>query len=327
MKKFLFFCLLPMFGAAQTSVYHPFLDSAVVWRESCGGLGFNCNCSCSGGVCVNHSDRQYYIAGDTVLLGNTYKKLYLDEYNQDEWMGPIMCAPGCTPWPNNYGQAQIYAGAMRQDTTLRLVYLFNHNSNSDEVLYDFDLQLGDTLGPTITNIITSNKVNKIDSVLVGSNYHKRFWIWDMNSGTPGPQDSGYVALIEGIGSTLGLRNYLIPPFEYWCDLLCVSVNAVTVYPMNGTTCNFMTSGISETISKSALTAQPNPFSEQTTLKWTPGYTFNTLTLYNIYGQSVFEYDVKGRESVVISRTSLEDGVYFAVLGNNPGLLIKLVIIH
>ena len=77
------------------------------------------------------------------------------------------------------------------------VYFFENGN--DTLAYDFNLNIGDTLPVTCLNVLNNNYVQSIDSVLVGSQYHKRFWISDDNS-------INYASLIEGLNNI----------FRCWC---------------------------------------------------------------------------------------------------------------
>lgn len=292
----LILCFAKNDSYSQTSVYHPFPEDSVVWRLDCGGLGFFCNCNCSGPVCVNVNNRQYYYGADTVISGTTYHDLYLDIYNMDYWIGPGTCNPSCNASPNFYSSTAQYAGGIRQDISLKKIYFYPAGGNAEELLYDFDLSLGDTLPLSYCNLITTNKVNKIDSVLIGQNYHSRYWLWDYTMGTPSPQDSGYVALIEGIGSTYGLLEPWVMPFEFYCGLSCVSIDSVTVYPMNGTSCNWLTAGISVPAGeKLTFTASPNPANESTMISWNGN--FSEIVVSDVTGRQLAVFrDIPQKEN-------------------------------
>ena len=72
---------------------------------------------------------------------------------------------------------------------------------------------------------------------------------------------------------------------------------------------------------------PNPFSTQTTLKTDNLLKNATLTVYNLYGQTVKEIKNILRQTVIISRDNLASGLYFVRLTeNNKTLAVdKLVI--
>jgi len=88
---------------------------------------------------------EYFIYNDTVLLNKTYKKLY---------RRAIHCYDNINPGPdpiNVYdGSGAIpftgYAGAIREDTSLKKIFFVPHNTLNEFVLYDFSPHsVGDTI--------------------------------------------------------------------------------------------------------------------------------------------------------------------------------------
>ena len=115
----LILALASLTSKAQTSVYHPFPDSAIVWRETLNGLGFNC--CCSGSVCLHDEEYQYFLDGDTLIGVNVFKKLY----KSGTWVDYINGPPVCPPWCNNYTlyySNPFFVGGIRQDTAQRRVF-------------------------------------------------------------------------------------------------------------------------------------------------------------------------------------------------------------
>ena len=80
------------------------------------------------------------------------------------------------------------------------------------------------MAPSWNNYFISNYVSSIDSILIGNNYHRRFHLSQMGT------SFSHVAIIEGIGSEYGLLFPLMPPFEFFNTLVCVTINSIPVYP-------------------------------------------------------------------------------------------------
>jgi hypothetical protein len=161
---------------AQTNVYHSFpVDSLGHWSEKYwvnAGMGYG------------EDNYTLFFNGDTVIGGKTYHKV-LKTGSQSG--GGIQ-----TTYYYNGSN-----GAIREDTAQKKVYFVNYSNNpsQEQLLYDFNLHVGD-MAPH-----GSNRVFKIDSVLVGNSYHKRFLLKPLNDTTT-TIDVNY-AVIEGVGSTLG----------------------------------------------------------------------------------------------------------------------------
>lgn len=134
-----------------------------------------------------------------------------------------------------------YQGAIRQDTVQKKIYYCVGTSPNETILYDFNLHLGDTLHNSYNNGSDSNYVSSIDSILIGTTFRKQYHI---STGHMAGNDTNYVQLIEGIGSTYGLAFPITPPFEWGSKLNCFSQNNVTIYP-NTTGICYLRLGIKE----------------------------------------------------------------------------------
>jgi hypothetical protein len=303
MKRLLFILMTLLVnlnvGYGQTNVYHPFSDSNVVWAGNSGyGIG--------GGPCVVDYNYNLFISGDTLIGAFLYHKLYRNAYTYSS------CPP---PGAYYYG---VYSGAFRQDVLSKKVYLFENDA--DTLAYDFDLNVGDTLPKTCLNELTDNYVESIDSVLVGSQYRKRFWI-------SCSAFSNYTALIESIGTTLGVFTTIQPPpIGGWSDLWCVRVNNEIVWnSIEGSTCSLLSVADDFTTNKKMLISK-NPFSIETTLTF--DFKNATLTIYNSSGQLVKQLKDISDQTVVLQRDNLGSGVYFVQLmqENKVIAMNKLIVI-
>ena len=299
---------------AQTNVYHPFPTSNAIWRE----FSYHDQFQSSSSSC---SDYQNEIYGDTIVGSFTYHKImsYVKYY----------AFPYCGYPPSMYTPSYFnyYIGAFREDTAIRKVYFLPLDSISDTLLYDFNLNIGDTLPTTYTNNdhndINSpviNIVTSIDSVLIGNEYHKRFEISALNwGGYFGP----YVYLIEGIGSSFGLLGWLRPDPEVpiGSNLLCFKQNGLTVFPDSSYQCDIVSS-IDENEIKSEPIIQifPNPFSESTTIEFENKNSENySLEIYNNLGQKVRMISNIRNNKIIIERGNFNSGIYFFQLKNNCGI--------
>lgn len=215
---------------AQTNVYHPFPDSNAVWRERSsvtisygGGGGGGCP---SSNVMYYGGSYQYTIGGDTVINPYTYKKIYASGF--------------CWVCNDPAGWFYNYVGGLRQDSTNKKVY-FKYTGYPDKLIYDFSKQVGDTLNLTAFYVVCGNSpfgnptiagytatITSIDTVLVGSNYHKQF---QLNNASCCNNNNN--AIIEGVGSRAGLLEgayYPLPSGYQGCKLVCFKHNAA-IYPV------------------------------------------------------------------------------------------------
>ena len=153
MKKILF--LISFFSAfpvqAQVADY---LEGDPVWRES---WIFNYSC-------FEVHNYMYYLDGDTVIGGFTYKKLNDRHHINIGWFGPGTPPDYCTGL--TYSDGFIYA--IRQEG--KRLFLFYQGT--EYLLYDFDLEVGDTLPQTFNQYKDNVTVTAIDSLQVGNSYRK-----------------------------------------------------------------------------------------------------------------------------------------------------------
>lgn len=290
----------------QTNVYHPFPDANAVW------IWTDCNSFPPTSGCYTI---WYCLKGDTVINSTTYHKLCICDSNQT---------------------ALSTIGGIRQDIPNKKIYFICVNGNpnqvscsnnfSERLLYNFNAAIGDTIlypvGPyNCPSCI--EKVQTIDSVqLNDGTFRKRF---NKPSGGASPPWS---AIIEGMGSESHLLNGMTHNGPYVVAVECFKQNNITLFngqaPYNA--CSKPTA-VKEINSSFLISASPNPFSMQTTLK-TDGFFKNaTLTVYNIYGELVKQIDNLSEHAIIFRRDDLPGGLYFIRLIQDGNLIAtdKLII--
>ena len=168
MKKIIALLAVTLLGyLAYPQSYQLFPMGNALWRESTGGY--------QSSYCT---DSHVLITGDTLVNGYTYSALRRIgvEYAEDQW-------GFCTSqiiWTFNY-----YAGAIRNDSANRKVYLLPEGSNEDTLFYDFNLSVGQVLPQTYAYYNTwggVNVVSSIDSILIEDKFHKRYYVSDTTNG-------------------------------------------------------------------------------------------------------------------------------------------------
>ena len=277
----LFATLSTLAAKAQTSVYHPFPDSSAIW-----------NFITINGMCGpwNGTISSYYsitISGDTIISSLNYHKL------STPFVQSIISG-NCTPYINSG-----YYGAIREDTSNRKVFYVPPFAISEQLLYDFTMQVGDTVKGFLASFtFPPDTVQSIDSVLVGSDYRKR---WILSSCYD-------IHLIEGIGSTYGLIQLSpgcitdLPGYT----LTCFTQNGMALYPDTVTNCTLITDVENMNSEKYSVTIYPNPFSDML-----------NLTIYNKEFSEIILYDIASRKllqqkfvnSVSLNTEQLAKGIY------------------
>ncbi len=297
MKKLIFIFWFSLVGInsafPQTTVYHPFPESGAYWRES--SQGYQCCCS----------DYQYVLQGDTVIGAYTYSKV--------EHSG-VMYANNPGGWCITGGYSTFFAnytGAIRNDSNTRKVFFVPSGEIAEQLLYDFNLKLHDTLSASYLynpgwygqdNFI---RIESIDSVLVGAIYHMRFGLAIMYN----LQDV-YAYLIEGVGSSSGLFGSLFslwPPFEFGSMLECFSVNGQPALTGDPTSCLLVTS-IAKANPSEPYSLFPNPISEKASIRLPANTMQLDLLVTDMSGRIVLWLkDI--RNGCMISREGLSKGMY------------------
>jgi hypothetical protein len=102
---------------------------------------------------------------------------------------------------------------------------FRTMGSAEELLYDFDLNLGDTLPISRVNFMTDLVVDSLDSVYVGDAWRRRMFFNGQSS-----------YLVEGIGHNLGFLESIPPMLECGHTLICYSLNGVLAFQPNPFAC-------------------------------------------------------------------------------------------
>ena len=163
----------------------------------------------------------------------------------------------------------------------------------------------------------TNIVQSIDSTLIGSEYHKRFWL-----------NNNYAALIEGIGTTLGAFAPIVPFFESGNDLWCVRRNNQIVWTSSpGYGCS-LTSISEHSANENQISITPNPFSLATTIQTNKNLINATLTIFDSFGKQVKQIKSLTGQKIILQRDNLPNGLYFIRLSQDSKIIEtnKLIII-
>lgn len=236
----------------------------------------------------------YVLQGDTLINNKTYKKVY------------------CTL--TEYLEPPIYIGGLREDS-VKNIYFFPYNThlpplditefpnNTEEhLLYTFDsLYVGMILPINIGN--TTIQVYDIDSILIGSNYRKRYKIDNNNL-------LGWNYWIEGIGSDKELFSPYCYEFEWYFYTLCFTDTA-TYYinsPNGADSCHYsLTIDINEKTFDS-FSIHPNPVENMVIINGISDSENTKVSIYNIQGQKVQTLSFEKKE-FKIDVSTLKKGIY------------------
>jgi hypothetical protein len=221
--------------------------------------------------CFSYATYYYFLQGDTLLQSTNYKKLF---YRSETLH--------CITQNNSY----IYWGGIRQDTVSKKVYCNLPSFNHDSLLYNFNLNINDTLPNTIINpppwvmIITS-----VDSIqLLDGTFRRRLGFSESVGGFQH-------FIIESIGANTGLLESHDPSGlgEYY-NLSCLKVDSSLLFS-NDPYCNILLS------SNDWLNAEPSIFAFY-------DRALNSVKIKSkIPIEKIVLYSLTGREAVVSTKIS------------------------
>lgn len=304
MKNLLVFIFLLNWSAIFAQSYLSFPDSNAVWIQ--GQFLFS--------AYNNHEHatitQPLSFGNDTTINGNLYHTLR---------------GHAIADWIDGWGNQQNYQTGtdfipeqtvviFRQDISNKRVYQWDFNTNQEHVLYDFNnLIVGQPYPPTLNNWhYPQLKVMGIDSVLlIDGIYHDR-WILGSNE-----IDSGFVSIIEGVGSTMGFNLPLLVPFEQTSATLCFSANGTIIYD-NWRSANSVIpprysaeclADLSVPVSNNEIgvSIYPNPFNDFIVIDCSE--RIEKLIIYDIIGKILIEQIISNEANVVLPLSDLPKGSY------------------
>ncbi len=271
---------------SQSGNYHPFPDSNAVWNWNF--IQYYCT-----PFTPFDEDYSYTFDGDTMIGSVQYHKINTPFIQVNN--------PGCGTH-NDDG----YKGCIRQDIANKKVFCILPNDSVENVIFDFNLQVGDTI-PTIPYFSCYSKllVTQIDSVLIGITYRKR-WL----------SSSSAFAIIEGIGANWEFLQPMCEVLDGATGVItCFTQNSIPVLPDSLYNCALITNINSISDIQTSVKLFPNPF--HTSMTITLNDENATMEIYSSIGKFVRQVRITER-STVINRNSLADGIYFYRLLTDNG---------
>ena len=242
---------------------------------------------------------------DTVMSGIRYKKMFFSNNGDTN---------------NAYYYGGIYEDSLRRvwykgekpphiEDIHSPAYVPPTSNNYSCMLYDFSLEVGDTIDHQFMINTDAEVVSLIDTIEIGGVLRKRIHFENRD-----------FTWIEGIGSSFGLLCY--NGETPTCDicphnlLLCYIQDGSLVYHLENlenSEC-FSTNAITSPESTPSITAYPNPAKDRITFDF-GGAQFETLQVINTAGVVVREVRLDGQTQFSLPLNSLPAGVYVYRLSN------------
>lgn len=309
MKSILLFLTGLLFSTIiQSQVLFPSPQQNPFWFEEHGSL-WSCGCGpCDGYYCTCQSP--IYYSTDVTIDTTVYHQLVSRGICHAIYAGgmpPYGCSYSC-----NWLESESQFALIRIDPLNNRVYILENNI--EYLLYDFGaMAIGQPYPSTINNLLgDSLRVVSVDTIALGTQNVRRWQLGISNSGTI--TDSGFVAIIEGIGSTYGLLATLVPPFENGDQLLCFSKNDSTMYPDNATICD-KTVSLTNNKSEKKINISPNPARNTATISIDFECSNCTIAIISAEGELVFNDFFDGNQ-YQIDLQCFSTGLYFTTISSN-----------
>lgn len=228
--------------------------------------------------------------GDSIINGLTYQKLY----------GGYLAEPVL----------------IREDTVLQKVYILpnsnigNDTGTAERLLYDYTLQVGDTITQIHQSDTFRHYVSGIDSVLINNVWHK---VWDMS---PVTSDQYYV--IEGIGA---IRSPWFPAYPvmslgfYVFSCFTNADGQPLVAPSVGNFDNYNSCllNLKSNVSNKNVAVFPNPITNESKIVFNTTIKSGQLSVFNSIGQKVIDVPVLNTTEYKIGDKITVQGLYYFIL--------------
>ncbi len=248
---------------------------------------------------------EHRLDGDTLIAGKTYKKVKWNKYQNP------------SSWSYWFFSNEIMFKAVREDTINKKVYAY---LNGDSLIYDFGLNVGDTIHSSLLAFfrdagVDTIRIDFIDSVLLNGVYHKRF------NSTPTLLPGNFPNVyhyIEGIGSTEGFLSTNMV-FEGEQHLICVGKTYnQSLFPDSSIGCIYATSIDNKDITRS-IHMFPNPASDN--LDFVSSVPDLRVDVIDILGRVIIR-DRKLLDHDRINIQQWSNGLYMIYFYSNEALVSK-----
>lgn len=267
-----------------------------------------------------HLTYEFYTSNDTMVNGQQYKKVMSSQVD------------------STVGVTAYLDGYIREDTINKKVYYLNVRDfgfvqdTAEILLYDFDVDLGDTI--QIQEIYQHHWKSYVvyDTFSCDSSFSPYFKYDCENQFIiqlkPTYTTANYnLYWISSVGSISGLEDNTV---EIGYNLVCAFKNGQHIVegepysqPPYGIGCNYQYVGTSEVFKSPQFEVFPNPVQHQLELKIQEWFT-GELYISNVLGQVVWSSSWDGDFHQTIDLSFLMNGSYFLFVKNENGELIQTI---
>ncbi len=191
-------------------------------------------------------------------------------------------------------------GLCREDTVLHKVYMISPYDTVERLLYDYNMQVGDTLayyfyggGHNPSGVVVQK-----DSILIAGNYYKK---WKLNNLAPYIYST---TIIEGIGVVVWST------FEQARKTICFQRNGVIIpvgYYVTSSTCALDVNYINA--DNNTTTISPNPANQYSKITFPYTVLSGSLIITDIHGKTISSKDINNKKEMMVGGLPA-GGLYF-----------------
>ena len=301
MKRFLLVLLLvALSGSAQAQTYYPFATDSASWSVDYMAMG-------QWGQTI-HVPRLYYLDGDTVIGTTSYSKMCF-VYDS---------------LPYAQSSCSIPLALLRDSNKIIYCrYQFNVNGglNTEFVLYDFNLNLGDTFKIAGGMGVDDFVVNTIDSEFTSTGYRKAWNLQKVGGWSTSLYDLRWV---EGIGDIQnGVLYVEVPWVDWWCQGWCYKEWQTLIWHwINGPCFN---TAISELNNAETFTLVNNPNQQFIELHFGK-QAQRVIDFYDSSGKLLLTTNCSS-DLLKIETSKFKKGIYLVRISENENTSSRKVIVY
>ena len=259
---------------------------------------------------IYYHDFRVFVAGDTIIGEHIYSRLLSSGIHGFTFEGHSWAVPF---------QNEFYA-FIRTDSVRTYAFM----NGQDELLFDFSLQVGDTLPVTINNWSPTVIITSIDTVLVAGKSLKRFNIAD-----PVNMDLYMAWYIEGIGHFNGLIEPMNMMLDYGSVFDCYAENHLPAFPEE-TTCILSVDVAENPVSDEKILIYPNPSIGYVTVSLNAEHEkVLNLKICGVSGNLILAetWQLKpGMNQQTFNISGTAPGIYFLIMGDGRTVIRKKIVI-
>jgi len=290
MKKSLLFSIIFLQTVTFAQIPDYFANNPV-WRQNS-----QCNNMAPGNLCISNENYVYRVSGDSVINDTTYKVIWKSGVRTFYSYGPTGFCNNTQP-----EEIQEFVAILRQEG--RKIFRRIGFEGQDQLVYNFELQVGDSLPLSGINFFNDIVVVSRDTILINGEERLSFQF----------NNAPVTYYVEGIGHSGGFLQYIPPMLECGHRLHCYGQIDIPLYPINPQDeCDY-TVGIETEIASSEFSIYPNPAQDQLTIELNVAGN-KTVEITNMNGQVIEKLNFS-ETSNQVSISALPAGVYFVKFQN------------